>query len=222
VAPGQKPDAERAALERIVERKLMAQQAVKLGLDKAPDFDIRLQRARDSLLAAAAQKQRQAALAKPQRAAAEAYVRDHPTAFAGRKVMVIDQIRLPRPDKPLPPVKDLKSLDELTATFDQAGIGYSRGLILFDSLTADPRIVERLSGLPAGAVFETDQDGLVLVNQIIQTRSLPLTGEGAVQAALEILSARQQQDDLAKQLADLRRDAGTKLVYSQGYAPPPK
>jgi hypothetical protein len=135
-------------------------------------------------------------------------------------VMVIDQIRLPRPDKPLPPVKDLKSLDELAASLDQAGVAYSRGLILFDSLTADPRIVERLAGLPPGGVFETDQDNLVLVNQIAQTKALPLAGEPAVQSALEILGARQQQDDLDKTLSGLKSQA--KITYSQGYSAPPK
>lgn len=217
--PGAKAQAEQAALERIIERKLMAQKAVKLGLDKAGDFEVRLQRARDSLLAAAAQRSQVAT--KPDRAAEDAYVQANPAAFANRKVMVIDQIRAPRSAlATLDAAKGATSLDAVAAALDQAHVSYTRGLILFDSLTADPRIVERLSALPAGEVFRTDQDSLILSSQIVQTKSLPLTGDIAAQTAGEILAARQQQETLAKTLADLR--AGTKITYEPGYGPTAK
>ncbi len=217
--PGAKAQAEQAALKRIIERKLMAQKAVKEGLEKAPDFEIRVQRARDSLLAAAAQRSQ--GEAKPDRAAADAYVQANPSAFANRKVLVIDQIRAPRSAlATLEATKGSTSLDPVAAALDQAHVSYTRGLILFDSLTADPRIVERLSTIPAGEVFRTDQDGLVLTSQIVQTKSLPLTGDLAAQTAGEILAARQQQEALAKTLADLR--AAIKITYEPGYGPAAK
>lgn len=219
IPPGAKGQAEQAALERIIERKLMAQKAVKLGLDKGGDFDIRVKRARDSLLAAAAQRSGTASAPKPDRATAEAFVRDNPALFAGRKMMVIDQIRAPRSAQAaLEAAKGATSLDAVATALDQAHVAYTRGLILFDSLTADPRIVERLSGLPAGDVFRADQDDLALVSQIVQTKALPLTGDVAIQTASEILAARQQQAAIAKTLSDLR--ASTKVTYEAGYGPP--
>jgi EpsD family peptidyl-prolyl cis-trans isomerase len=213
--------AETAALENIVSRKIIAQDAVAQGLDKTPDFALLKQRAIDNLLAQLLEKKLAAQVPVPTKEDADAFVVAHPNMFSQRKIFVVDQLRMARPTDPavLKPLQPLKTLAEVEAQLDKDHIAYQKGVGSLDALAVDPNLIDQIVKLPAGEIFIVPSNGELLVNQIRDTQTAPVTGDQASQFALNYLRRQRTQDTVRRQMSALVGKGLAQVSFNKDYAP---
>ena len=192
-AVGATPEAqkqvEQQGLEQIIGRKLLANAAHDQGLDKTPDFAVQKKRADETVLALLLQRKIAGQVPPPTRDEAEHFVAEHSEMFAQRRFLVVDQIRMKRPPdaQKLKELEPLKTMEDVEAWLVKQRVDYDRTVDTIDTLTSDARLIDFITKLPPAEVFVVPRGDVLLVNQIRETRSLPVTGDRAVNYALEAM-----------------------------------
>ncbi|KAB7648933.1 hypothetical protein [Polymorphobacter fuscus] len=221
---------ESVALQRVIERKMLADEAAKLKLDKNPQFLIAKQRTDEGLLVQALQADIQAKVPKATREAAQKYVADNPQVFGDRKVFTLDQIQFLRPANiEQLPLKQAKSMAEVERVLIDANIEYRRAPQQLDSLVINPALTSEISKIAATAngepfIFSDQPQGapvpVLYVNNITNTVTQPFTGEKAITYAQNLLQRQDVQKRLAAELKAIQEKYKAKIVYGKGYGPP--
>jgi EpsD family peptidyl-prolyl cis-trans isomerase len=213
--------AQQQALQRIILRRLLADEARKQKLDKSTDYTLQLKRGEDTLLAQLYSRKLAAKVANPTRADADAFVSSHPNMFANRQVLFVDQV-IAAPNKIAPDrLRPLKTLEEVKALLDQEGVQYQQNAVVLDTLSANPQLVNGILGLPPGEIFVIPQNGSLLFNQVNGRRSVPFTGETARSYAMNALRNQNAQQKVTKDIEALRKASESKITYNPAYKPPP-
>ena len=212
---------EKAALSEIVARKLMAHAAHDQNLDKSPEFAMMKQRANQTLLAQALQRKLASTVLTASRPDAEAFVTAHPTMFANRKILTLDQLRMPRPKTPadLKDFEPLHSLPEIEAMLNKKGIPFQKSVQTVDTLQADPNVIDKLEKLPPGEPFMIPAGDAIVVNQIKDAKLSPVTGDDAVKVALVAVRNMKTQQAVATGVNNLLAANETKIQYNPAYKP---
>lgn len=211
--------AQQQALQQVVLRKLMAQEARKAKLDKTADFTLQLHRGEEALLAGLYQRKLASEVVQPSRQAGEAYVASHPDMFANRRVLFVNQV-IAAPSNISPDrLRPLKTLDAVRSLLETEGVQYQENAVVLDTLSANPQLIALVKGLPAGEIFVVPQQGSLLFNQITGERSTPFRGDMATAYAVNQLRSQTSQTTISKRLEALRKAADDKIVYSDAYTP---
>ena len=221
-SPQARKSAEQAALQSIIDRKLLAKAAEEAKLDETPDFALQKARVDDLLLAQALVKKTVDELPPPTREEAQSYVTAHPDLFAERKIFDVDQIRTPVPTDAalMAEFKPLKSLEQIEQLLTAKKIPFRRGLARLDAATVDPRLVDAIVKLPPDEVFVMPAGDMLLINHVRAARVEPFTGEPAIKHALQVLKQQRIQETLARQRDGLRKAVAGKVQFSKEYQPP--
>lgn len=212
--------AQQQALQQIILRKVLAQEARKQKLDKTSDYTLQLHRSEEGLLAGLYQKKLASSVTQPSRADAEAFVSGHPEMFSGRRVLFVNQV-IAAPNGIAPErLRPLKTLDEVRRLLESEGVAYQENAVVLDTLSADQRLVGLIKTLPPGEIFVVPQQGSMLFNQITGERSTPFVGDMARAYALNVLRSQSAQKAVGTKIEALRNGAESKIVYSDAYKPP--
>lgn len=211
--------AQQQAIEQILMRKLMAQEARKAKLDKTADYSLQVHRGEEALLAGLYQRKLAAEVSQPSRQNGEAYVAANPDKFANRRVLFVNQV-IAGPNKIAPErLRPLQTLDAVRGLLESEGVQFQENAVVLDTLTADPRLVGLINGLPAGEIFVVPQQGSLLFNQVTGQRSTPFRGDMATTYAMNLLRGQNSQAAIGKRLEALRKAAEPNVVYSDAYKP---
>jgi EpsD family peptidyl-prolyl cis-trans isomerase len=212
---------EEAALRQIIIRHIMAKAAHDQQLDKTPAFAIEKARANQGLLTQALQRQLAANSPAPSRSDAEAYVAAHPSMFAERKLLTVDQIRMARPktEDDLKAFLPLKTLPEFETLLTQKGIQYQRTASVIDTGSTDPNMIAQIEKLPPGEVFMVPANGMVLANQIRDSKLAPFTGDAAINYAMGVLRSQRVQEAVGKGVENLIKSKASTVKYNDSYKP---
>ena len=213
---------EQAALQRIIDRRILADLAREKKLDDSPDFVLLKQRAEEQVLVELLQKSIATSAKKPTIQEAKSFITANPTLFANRKVMTVDQILFPMPkdNKKLQELAPLKTLTEVEKWLIDNDIQYRRQPTQLDTLQVPPEMASKIVSLPAGEVFVVPANGAVSANVITDSKSQPVSGDEATNVAMRMLGNKAIQAEAAKELeaeVKKRRDA---VTYQAGFAPP--
>lgn len=214
-------EVERQALQAIVNRKIVAAEAIARKVDQTPGFILQDRRQREGLLAQMLQASIAGQAGAPDREAAEAYISKHPELFAERKFYVLDQIQFPMPSaEVIKAMEPLKSLDQIEQLLSQRNIEYRRAPASVDTLQMPRALNEAITKLPAGEVFILPSGGIVTANQIKEARPMPFIGEPAVSYAQQRIRSEQAAELVEKDLGKLVEEKKKTVVYQDGYGPP--
>jgi EpsD family peptidyl-prolyl cis-trans isomerase len=220
---------ESVALARVIERKMLAEEAVKRKLDKTPQFLLAKERVEDNLLVQALQSEIQRQVPATPRESAQKYVADNPQVFGDRKIFTLDQIQFLRPANINQlPLKEAKTMADVEKVLIDANIEYRRAPQQLDSLTINPKLTEeiiRLSTASGEPFMFADQPAgapapIIYVNSVTNTQTQPFTGEKAISYAQNILQRQEIQKRLVAELKKLQDEFKPKIVYAKGYGPP--
>lgn len=220
--PKARKEIERAALQSIVNRKLLADAAREEKIDKLPAFTVQRDRTMDALLVQAYQAKLADAVPQPSREEAQKFMAANPHVFAERKLFQVDQIRMARPTDAgiLERFKPLKTMEEVEALLRAEGVDYRRGADRIDAVGSDPKIVAEVMRLPAGEVFVIPGPQMIMINRIQSSTVLPFTGEPAVRYAQDLIRNQRRGEAVAKQFNRVVAQGGEKVRYGKGYEPP--
>lgn len=221
---------ESVALQRVIERKMLANEATKLKLDKNPQFLLAKQRTDEGLLVQALQGDIQAKVPAATREAAQKFVAENPQVFGDRKIFTLDQIQFLRPANiEQLPLKQAKTMAEVERVLVDANIEFRRAPQQLDSLVINPTLTNEITKIAATAngepfIFSDQPQGapvpVLYVNNITNTVTQPFTGEKAITYAQNLLQRQDVQKRLAAELKKIQDSYKPKIVYGKGYAAP--
>ncbi|WP_337180128.1 hypothetical protein [Sphingopyxis granuli] len=210
---------QQAALERVVERRLLAQAARDEGLDKTPDYLLRERQLRDALLVQLMGQKAQRAQRVPEQAEIDKFVADNPDMFADRKIFAIDRIQFPLP-KDMGALKALEndhSMEAVAAHLQELGIKFARADAQMDSAQVGKQRMQQIRALPAGEPFIAPENGMVTVAVIKSERAVPLTGDAARPLAVQAIQNQQLTSAMQDRLKQAR--AAAEIKYQPDFAP---
>ena len=211
---------QQAALQRIVERRLLAGLARDDGLDKQPEYIIRQRQLDDALLVQLLRDQAGRSIRIPSEAALDKYVAEHPGRFAERTLLRLDQIRFPMPADPtkLRALEADHSMDAVAASLKELAIAFERVPATLDSSQVPPAVLARIDGLPAGEPFIVPDGGVVSVSVVNGRLPAPVVGAAARPIAVQMI----RNEELAKNLEQRfkAKKAAVKIEYQPGFEPP--
>lgn len=221
---------ESLALARVVERKMLAEEARKRDLDKNPQFLLTRERANETLLVQSLQASIQQKVLPTPREAAQKYVSENPQVFGDRKIFTLDQIQFLRPANiDQLPLKDAKSMAEVERVLADANIEYRRAPQQLDTLSINPALTTEIVKIAASGTSEpfifSDQPAgapapVLYVNNITNTETKPFIGERAIAYAQSVLQRQEIQKQLGAELKKLQDSYKPKIVYAKGYSAP--
>ena len=220
VPPGvDKKVVQQQLLQRLVDRRLLAQAAKDQGLDRDPAFIVEQRRVMESLLVEKLAKRTNDTIPVPTAAEIDKFIAGNPSLFGGRQLYGVDQIafQTPADASKLKALEPAKTMDEVTAVLRQLGITFQRANRVVDSATVPPEQMQKILSLPKGEPFVVPSQGQVTVNVITGGKAEPLPDTQA--RAMAVRALRSQ--SLAK-LGEARlKEARTKgkVEYQDGFAP---
>lgn len=180
---------DRAALvEKMIDRQLAVQKALEMKIDRQPEVLMRLEEARQDILAAAYAYRIGAANPPPTRQAITAYYSGHPGLFAKRKIYRIREITLPT-DAPL--LVDLKSRLQGEEEFSEvvswlhsqtSDFGDQQTVRAAEQLPTE--IADKLCEIAPGATVSFETSQAFIIYHLLSFEESPVdekTAEGAIQ-----------------------------------------
>jgi peptidyl-prolyl cis-trans isomerase C len=211
---------QQAALQRIVERRLLAQAAREDGIDQTSEYLIRRRQLEDALLVQLLGQRLGRTTSVPSTAAVDAYMRENPAVFAQRSVLNIDRIQFPLPADPnrLRELEKDRTLDAVAASLQRMGIQFTRGNAQMDSAALGQERLNRIRALPAGEPFVIPEGGLVTVAVITGETARPVEADRARPAAVQMMRNRSLAEAMRARLESEKAKA--EIEYQPGFAPP--
>jgi EpsD family peptidyl-prolyl cis-trans isomerase len=208
-----------AALEALINRKLLAQQARSEGLDKSPEFLNRLRRGTDDLLISMLLSRRLGTAQLPSAEEINSYEAAHPQAFAGRENWTLSQIVYPTPKDPavLAKLSAAKSLDEIAQILTAGGIQFTRGTRKIDTAVFSNQIYAQIGHLPAGAPFIAPGPDKSVASLITAREPVPTPADQGRQIAVSMMRREQTDKVVEDRVKSLR--AAAKIQYQPGFGP---
>ncbi len=207
-------------LQRMVERRLLAQAAKDSGLDRDPNYINQERRLKERLLVSMYGKKAFDTVAVPQTAKVDQYISSHPGIFADRKRYRLDQIQFDAPAdlKRLQGLDGAHSMADVAAWLNKEGIKFQRGVNALDSATVPAETMAKISALPPGEPFIVPNAGKIVVSVITASEPVVLTPEQARPLATQAI----RQEELNKIGQDRLKEAKAKadIKYQTGYEPP--
>lgn len=211
---------QQAALQRVVERRLIAQAARKEGVDKDQDYLLGKQRLDDTLLAQLLGDRTGRTFRIPDQATIDRFIAARPGTFRGRTIYEIDRVQFPVPANPnqLQALKDDHSMAAVLARLDSMGIRYVRAPSRVDSATLTPQLLQGLQKLPAGEPFAIREGVMMSVGVITGNTSAPMPEDESRTLAVQLMRQEAVTNALKQQYLTAR--AAAKIDYQPGFAPP--
>jgi EpsD family peptidyl-prolyl cis-trans isomerase len=224
VAPAAQKEQKRAALNFMIERTVLANEARKQGIDKDPDFILLSQRNEDALLAQQLQAKVAATVPAITLDEATRFESANPNIFAERKIFEVDQIRMNQPSDRsiLAKLQPLKTLDEVANLLTENKLPFQRGTTAIDAVGQNPKLIDAIVALPPQEVFVFPAGNQIMINQVKNARTEPFTGDAANKYAMNVLRLERTQTAVQKQMSAILAKAKNTIVVSKDYAPPAK
>lgn len=215
----QDPAARRAAIEAIINRKLLAGMALDSELDRTPDFILKEQRLRDVLLADAAVQSLAPQGARFNEEDVDAFLETNLEQGRGRTVFAIEGLQFARPKKGevMEQLGEAKSMGDIVRILRAADIEAQGGNLAWDSATMPTDLVRQLNQLPDGEPFLIPEGNRVVAGVIREKRNLPLEpgqSRKIAESAVEQQTVRARVMDWLEQA---RHSA--EIQYGEGFAP---
>lgn len=210
-----------AALQNLINRKLLVQQARDRGIDKDPDFLQRERRMDDQVMIEMLGAQVTKNVPVPSAGDIDKFIRDNPQMFADRSIYNLEQIIFPIPAdrNQLKSLEADHTLDAVGARLNQMKIPFQRQQGKLDTAATPPDLLKQVNALPSGEPFVIASGGNVVVSVVVGKAPAPIAGEDARKVAAEMLR-RQSVTDLAQKQLKQARDSA-KIEYQPGFAPKP-
>jgi EpsD family peptidyl-prolyl cis-trans isomerase len=209
-------------LDQLVDRRLLAEQARKEGIDKSPEYLNRQRRADEDLLISMLADRRLNTAQLPSDREIQNYIASHPETFAKREIWQLDQVKFLTPSDPgiKAEIAAAHSTDALVAVLQKHNIAVQRQKNRIDTAVVPPELYGKLDSLPAGEPFSIVAGNSTVVNGITAREPQPIIGDQAKPLAVQAIRRAQTGKALQGLLKSLKDSA--KVEYQPGYAPPAK
>jgi EpsD family peptidyl-prolyl cis-trans isomerase len=208
-----------ALLQDLIDRKLLAQEAVQEKLDRSPQHLIASQRMKEVLLA----EQFLASVGNDLRPLSTAELQEftaaNPTAFDRRTLLSVDQITFPRPSDPalIQRLEAAKALTEIEMILQEAALPQERSVKTWDSAVLPEASMKVLLGAQPGKPFLLPHGNLLIMGEVLSSLAQPIETEQRLRLASERLARERKDRSMRQMLGALRADA--QIIHAERFAP---
>jgi EpsD family peptidyl-prolyl cis-trans isomerase len=208
-----------AALQTLINRKLLVQQAKSDGIDKSPEYVTKLRRGTDDLLInmLLARKLNTAQVPTPDQI--NQFEASHPEDFAAREIWTLSQLIYPLPKDASVSAKlsNAKTLDEVGQVLTSAGIQYTRADRKLDTGILPDVVYKQIAKLPPNEPFIANGGDKAVASVITSRTPNPTPTDQARTIALNLMKREQASQVLQDRVKSLRATA--KIEYQPGFGP---
>lgn len=203
----------RQALDKVIARDLLVDQARREALDKSPEFLALRQRAEELVLADLVVKRWTAALPAPGDEQIARFIAANPQRFDHRTLYTLDSIDIAQGAPPLAALAPLHSIDAIEAMLRARSIGFQRLVQPLDSALAAPALARQLAAAPPGEPIAVPAGKGMQIMAVLRADPAPVPADLARQLAADAL----RQAQIADKIANLR--AGARIAYRDAPQP---
>jgi len=195
-----------AALQRIVDRRLLVQSARDDGIDKQPDFAARQQQLEDALLAQLLRDKTARSAKVPSQAALDKFISGNPQIFADREILTLNQIRfsIPADSGKLRQLEQVHSLSAVADTLSRLSVPFEQTKVRLDTAQLDPGLLAKIKALPPSEPILLPSGGLLTASVIVGRQPSPITGSAAYPIALQLLRDRAVNETISQRINNLK------------------
>ena len=209
-----------AALDKVVERRLLASIARDEGIASSPDFILRAKKLEDNLLVQMLNEKLVREAGEPTQADIDQTMADNPQAFASRTLFAVDQVvfRSPQQAEIVKALADTTTMDEVVTILNRMGVEFGRNNVTVDSGSLPRPVFERFREIGTSEPIIIPAPQAVTVAKILGVREQALTGDQARPIAANAFVQQRARKALQERL-EQAREAAT-IEYQDGYARP--
>lgn len=206
-------------LQRVVDRRLLAQAAIEEGLDRNPEYVSRQRRATEDLLIGMSMKRRGDSIKLPSQAEIDKFIAENSSLFQQRSILSLNQIVFDPPSdmKLLDQLKNDHSLEAVSATLQRLRIPFSRAQSNLDTGTLPAAVAKQIAALPPGEPFVVPANGKIVVSVITGREAVGTSAEQSRKQAAELIKRQKLEDIMQNRLKELKSAA--EISYQEGFAP---
>jgi len=214
VPPNGQEAAGKQLLQALIDRQLLQEAAAKENLDRDPKVMQAVDRARALIIAQAYLQKHIGNVDKPSATDIEAYYREHPEFFSGRKQFVMNELVIAAGDlNPtlLGAADAAGSLDEIARWLDGHQVKYGRGQVTRSTADVPPQLASKLLGTPKGRPLLIRDGTRAVFMAVLDTRDAPVPLAAASGQVAQFLAGRRNREQAAAELRRLR--GGARIDY---------
>jgi EpsD family peptidyl-prolyl cis-trans isomerase len=219
-AGAERKAAQQAALQRVIDRRLLAQAARQENLDKDPEFITRRRQQEELLLVQMFGQKLSRSVRVPDAKAVDKFIASHPNMFAARSIFTVERLQFVMDPAKLEQFTPDHSLDAVASRLTSLGVKFARGAGELDSAKLTPEMSARLAAVPAGEPFIVPETGAITAAVVTGTKPAPISGDAARPLAARALQNEQLKETLQDRLK--AEKAKAKIEYQAEFAPAPK
>lgn len=201
-------------LQALIDRQLLQEAAAKENLDRDPKVMQAVDRARALIIAQAYLQKHIGSVEKPPAAEIEAYYKEHPEFFAGRKQFAMNELVIAAGDLHpalLGAADAAASLDEIAVWLDAHQVKYGRGQVTRSTADVPPQLASKLLGLQKGRPLLIKDGTRAVFIAVLDTRDAPVPLAAASGQIAQFLVSRKNKELAAAELQRLR--SGARIDY---------
>lgn len=217
--PAAREQSKAQVLEAMIDRRLLAEDAVEQKRDKVSAFVLEERRMRDVMLA----QQTLSAFAQSSRQPVSVneindYLDRNPQVGSDRRILLVNQMQFATPPKPvLDAMRGAKSMAAIATLLQSRGIAAQRGRTQMDTAMMPEAELRRLAQSAPGEPLVVINGPATIVSEIVEQRRAPLSEADQQKVVRNRIEAERAQTSV-KQQTDALRQAAT-ISYSEEYQP---
>lgn len=208
------PARERAALEGLVDGKLLAQQAKRQGLDASAAYAAARQRLQDADLAQQVVMALAAQAPSPTRPQVQAFIAANPQMFSQRRLYILDQVRTTAAGMEVGALGRLHSMSAVEAYLHAQGRPYRYGSIALDTSKLPALDAKKVAELAPGEPLVSQHGPVFTISTVQDSEPAPLSEAQQWAQAARTLRRTVLQQLVRERLAQLR--SGARISYLTG------
>lgn len=214
--------AQQAALQAIVNRKLLVSAAKDQELGDSPLAAMVSDRAEDLALVQLLQMSLAGTVPKVSDSEVTEFVSAHPATFAQRTLISVEQLIVPEiPPAIVRQMEPLDTLGQIKTLLDTNKVRYLESAQVLDTLNIEPEAAAKISAMGTDEVFVSPTGSGVAVSRISGSQSAPLMGEEALRAARLMLAQRRNAAQVRTAMEQIIKSGQTKVKINPQYQAKP-
>ena len=207
------------ALQRVIDRRLLANMAREDGLDQTPEFFIRQRQLIDTMLVDQMRQNLERGITTPSDEEISKYAESNPEAFANRKILTVDQITFATSGRAsdLDGLQDDRTMNQVADTLRQKGIEFRRGQSEIDTAILGASRLQQIRALPDGEPFILPGPRVTTIAVILSEREAERDAENFPAQVAERIK-REELAALLEQRLTAAKSAA-EIEYQDGFEP---
>lgn len=209
------------ALEAVINRSILAQEARDRGLHQTPAGSLALKRAEEAALVDLLRRDIQAGSPSPSDDEARQFVSSNGAMFSDRFVSVVEQVVVPSlPDGMLKQLEAADTLDEVRTLLNESNVKFQTTMGSVDSLQVAPAVAKQIVDLGVGEVYIIPQGDGARINAIVSRQSYPIRGDEALELGRRMVTQQRSSGQVESVFRSILAEKKADVRYSEQYAAP--